>query len=191
MTLDKNCGGLMEVNSMSFRLVWLIAYRRYLPLILFSMLFAVSASAKESSETTPSKVIRTESDSTGAVKRASEFQFQHSSNSEEIDCNSTSQRVLNLCAKNGYERSDSELNELYKFVVGKLQTDESKNRLMDAQRAWITFRDKDCAYVSAGRELTAHSITMMTYYFCLTDRTKTRIIELMKFSKCTQNGCPY
>ncbi|MBI3546091.1 MAG: DUF1311 domain-containing protein [Gammaproteobacteria bacterium] len=114
-----------------------------------------------------------------------------SNGSEARDCDSTSQATLSFCAKDAYELTDVELNNTYKKLIANLKTDASKNRLKEAQRAWVLFRDKDCEYYNSGQERYAQSMATMMYYFCLTDRTKTRIKELKNFATCTQGGCPY
>lgn len=114
-----------------------------------------------------------------------------SNGSEARDCDSTSQTTLSFCAKEAFELTDVELNDTYKKLISNLKTEASKIRLKDAQRAWILYRDKDCEYYNSGQERYARSVTTMMYYFCLNDRTKTRIKELKDFATCTQGGCPY
>ena len=45
--------------------------------------------------------------------------------------------------------ADLSLNESYKALMSRLE-DGNRDRLRDAQRAWLAFRDKDCA-ARAGR----------------------------------------
>jgi uncharacterized protein YecT (DUF1311 family) len=49
------------------------------------------------------------------------------------------------CALAETKRQDARLNENYKKLMSKL-TDERKNALLEAQRAWIKFRDANCAF---------------------------------------------
>jgi uncharacterized protein YecT (DUF1311 family) len=114
-----------------------------------------------------------------------------SNDSGERDCNSTTQSTLSFCAKEAHQRADSELNATYAKLVAQLKTDASKGRLKEAQRAWMHFRDKDCNYYNSGAELRAQYMSTMMYFFCLTDRTKTRTKELESFLGCTQGGCPH
>ena len=49
------------------------------------------------------------------------------------------------CAVAETKRQDARLNENYKRLMSKL-TEERKNALLEAQRAWIRFRDVNCAF---------------------------------------------
>lgn len=114
-----------------------------------------------------------------------------SSDNGKRNCNSTSQTTLSFCAKEAYQRADVELNAAYEKLVAQLETDASKGRLKEAQRAWMQFRDKDCNYYNSGAELRAQYMSTMMYFFCLTDRTRTRTKELESFLGCTEGGCPH
>ena len=43
-------------------------------------------------------------------------------------------------------RQDARLNRVYKKAMGELESPERKKQLQTAQRAWIKFRDANCAY---------------------------------------------
>jgi uncharacterized protein YecT (DUF1311 family) len=49
------------------------------------------------------------------------------------------------CALAETKRQDARLNENYKRLMSKL-TEERKKALLEAQRAWIMFRDANCAF---------------------------------------------
>ena len=53
--------------------------------------------------------------------------------------------ALVACALAETKRQDARLNENYKRLMSKL-TEERKNALLEAQRAWIKFRDANCAF---------------------------------------------
>ena len=57
------------------------------------------------------------------------------------------------CALTETKRQDVRLNENYKRLMSKL-TEERKNALLAAQRAWIKFSDANCAFWDdpAGRQ---------------------------------------
>jgi uncharacterized protein YecT (DUF1311 family) len=61
--------------------------------------------------------------------------------------------------------SDDELNRIYKQLTQKLSK-QDKEKLVKAQRAWISFRDLDCAY---GWAIPSD---------CITARTDERIQQL-------------
>src|SRR5262249_37799742 len=52
-------------------------------------------------------------------------------------------------------RQDARLNENYKRLISKLAT-ERKNALVEAQRAWIRFRDAKCVFYGPAARVTAH-----------------------------------
>jgi uncharacterized protein YecT (DUF1311 family) len=54
-----------------------------------------------------------------------------------------SQVELNECSAAAYRDADQELNAFYSSVRKKLDQPDV-TRLQDAQRAWITYRDKNC-----------------------------------------------
>jgi uncharacterized protein YecT (DUF1311 family) len=67
-----------------------------------------------------------------------------------IDCaNLTSNLTSNVeykeCAHRAYAASDQKLNPVYKQLVSTLSGQE-KQHLVDAQLAWIEFRDSNCDF---------------------------------------------
>ena len=107
---------------------------------------------------------------------------------EKWNCDGT-QLEMNFCAADRYKRADEELNRLYQEQINRLETAGSKTRLRDAQRAWISFRDKSCLYQAGMREESG-SIWPMEYHGCMEYYTKQRIENIRKYLSCTQNGCP-
>jgi len=95
---------------------------------------------------------------------------------------------INSCAANEFARADCELNTLYQQLATRLAEPENKNRLRNAQRAWITFRDSACAY-EADNNL-GGSMYPALLQSCKTYHTMQRIDDLKKYLACTQNGCP-
>jgi len=108
------------------------------------------------------------------------------------DCqNAASQRELNNCAHAAYEKSDAELNALYKQVTGRLKGDADQTKLLvAAQRAWIAFRDAECAFVSA--PTTGGSINPMVQANCRDRITSARVNDLKSYLQCTEGDvtCP-
>ncbi|PNK59670.1 lysozyme inhibitor LprI family protein [Psychrobacter sp. FDAARGOS_221] len=80
------------------------------------------------------------------------------------------------CTGRNLEYEDSKLNISYKSLMGLLESASEKEQLKQAQRAWISFRDKSCDFTT--RELAGGSMHTMVYNSCLTDRTYQRRIEL-------------
>lgn len=77
-------------------------------------------------------------------------------NAQDIDCSDMGnlpQQPMNYCAYLDYQNADADLNDTYKIVRKQLQDQDqyisedeikSADSLRDAQRAWITYRDKAC-----------------------------------------------
>lgn len=101
------------------------------------------------------------------------------------DCSRlTTQLELNQCAGANYKAADAALNKIYQRVMADQTDAASKQRLMDAERAWIAYRDKECAY-QAGPQQDGGSIWPMEMSNCLAELTAARIRELSKLRGCT------
>ena len=97
--------------------------------------------------------------------------------SEARDCTSAANTPeLTACALAEYERTEVELNETWRAVNGRLDDPDLKRQLLDAQRAWIAFRDIDCdaepLYFFAG------SHGPLSRYYCRTKAARQRIVTL-------------
>jgi uncharacterized protein YecT (DUF1311 family) len=108
------------------------------------------------------------------------------------DCqNAASQREMNKCASAAYNKSDAELNAVYKQVTSRLKGDAKQaNLLVTAQRAWVAFRDAECAFVSS--PTTGGSINAMVEANCLDRVTSARANDLKAYLQCTEGDadCP-
>ncbi len=94
---------------------------------------------------------------------------------QECDRNDDSQQMMTICAGEDYQAADAKLNQTYKDLVGR--NDDKANKLLQtAQRAWIAFRDAECAYTAAESE--GGSIHPMEVSQCLTELTNDRITQL-------------
>src|SRR5262249_54513764 len=71
-------------------------------------------------------------------------------------------------------RQDARLNENYKKLISKLPT-ERKNALVEAQRAWIKFRDTNCGFYADPQ---GGSAARMTANECFLNATADRAKEL-------------
>ena len=102
-------------------------------------------------------------------------------------CDSSNMKWVNLCANYGFISADMKLNKLYKKLRGNLRGTNAEKKLIQAQRAWIVFRDASCAYENdayTGRWL--HP----TIQSCKTTFTEKRNQQLTEYLKCTEPGCP-
>ncbi|RWF45793.1 MAG: lysozyme inhibitor LprI family protein [Mesorhizobium sp.] len=108
----------------------------------------------------------------GAVARA-----------QECDRSDDSQQMMNICAGEDYQAADARLNAAYQALIG---SDDAggKQLLQVAQRAWISFRDAECAHnteASAGGSIHAMEVSQ-----CLTRLTNDRIKQLAASANCEE-----
>ena len=110
----------------------------------------------------------------------------------EAECaNAASQMEMNACAAQRFEQADAELNALYgRLIAGARANDRSPDNgrvegddrpgeeatLREAQRAWVTFRDGQCAFESY--ESFQGSMEPMIYQGCRARLTRERIAQL-------------
>lgn len=97
------------------------------------------------------------------------------------ECDGTgNQMELNACAAREYQKSDARLNQTYRKVTAHLRLHPQSKRdaelLTIAQRAWLTFRDAQCAFVGDAYEGGSAQPMMMTT--CLSEITLQRVKEL-------------
>ncbi|MFJ2323694.1 lysozyme inhibitor LprI family protein [Pseudomonas sp. NPDC087817] len=108
------------------------------------------------------------------------------------DCaNASDQATMNQCAGQDYKAADNELNAVYKQIKERLKDNaEATKLLVDAQRAWIGFRDAECTFSSSG--VTGGSVYPLVYSSCLTGVTKVRVEALKQYLKCEEGdmSCP-
>lgn len=103
----------------------------------------------------------------------------------ESNCLQTAQNQaeLNDCAAQTYKNADGEMNKAYKKVMDTLKISPEKSKaLLQAQRAWLKFRDADCAFLSSNSA--GGSINAMNNTLCLSERTTERTNALNKIKKC-------
>lgn len=103
----------------------------------------------------------------------------------ESNCLQTAQNQteLNDCAAQTYKNADREMNTAYKKVMDTLKSSPKKSKaLLQAQRAWLKFRDADCAFLSSNSA--GGSINAMNKALCLSERTTERTNSLNKIKKC-------
>ncbi|RJT41106.1 lysozyme inhibitor LprI family protein [Mesorhizobium waimense] len=102
---------------------------------------------------------------------------------EECDRSDDSQSMMTICAGTEYQAADAKLNAAYKDLVGR--NDDKTNKLLQtAQRAWVAFRDAECAYTTADSE--GGSIHPMEVSQCLTELTDQRIKQLTSGANCQE-----
>jgi uncharacterized protein YecT (DUF1311 family) len=100
------------------------------------------------------------------------------------DCrDAASQAEMNVCASKAYEKADAELNAAYRELKERAQ-EETAKLLVAAQRAWVTFRDAECAFAASGSA--GGSVQPMVVSNCLEDITRKRTTELKAYLDCKE-----
>lgn len=105
------------------------------------------------------------------------------------DCDGSSpQQMLNICAANAAQAADDELNLVWKRVAAEMkrrdaQIDRKTDRdplhfdtLLASQRAWLTYRDKQCLLASF--EMRGGSGAPQIHGGCFHELTRARIAQL-------------
>lgn len=90
------------------------------------------------------------------------------------DCaDATSTPEMAACAQRELDQNDARLNDVYKRLMAPNRLDgRGRDLLREAQRAWIKFRDADCAWsADAWRGGTGESTAHLS---CLADHTGRR-----------------
>jgi uncharacterized protein YecT (DUF1311 family) len=109
----------------------------------------------------------------------------------ECDPSDETQMGLNMCAAAKFNAEDARLNTAYREIMKRL-TDDAAGRqaLQKAQRAWIGFRDAECAFSTAGTE--GGSIHPMMVSQCLAAFTAARTEQLGGYLGCQEGdlSCP-
>jgi uncharacterized protein YecT (DUF1311 family) len=104
------------------------------------------------------------------------------------DCNNAqTTREMRHCAAQDYERADIELNAAYKAAqrsMRRLDQDlpedlkGASNALLQAQRAWIPFRDAACA--AEGFQFRGGTFEPLMILTCMTHLTEQRTDQLLQ-----------
>ncbi len=101
------------------------------------------------------------------------------------------QATLTRCAGQAYQKSDAELNRLFHEIRQRVGDDAEKRQLLrGSERAWIAFRDAECAFSASG--VSGGSVYPMIYDMCLDDLTKQRVRQLQQYLACEEGdmSCP-
>ena len=102
---------------------------------------------------------------------------------QECDRSDDSQQMMNICAGEDYQAADARLNQAYQDLISSDDAD-GKRLLQAAQRAWIAFRDAECAHSTAASA--GGSIHAMEVSQCLTRLTNDRIKQLAASANCEE-----
>lgn len=101
-----------------------------------------------------------------------------------IDCAAAkTQADLATCTAANATSADVGLNAVYKALAGRLAPADLK-RLRDAQRAWIPFRDKECAFRT--KPYADGSVYSTLVETCRAELTKVRLAQLQHQLQCPE-----
>lgn len=100
-----------------------------------------------------------------------------------------SQAAMNANSGDAFAKSDAALNTTYRKVMARLGK-PGQARLLAAQRAWLSYRDKQCSFVSSGTD--GGSIAPMINANCHTEETDARTKALAAVAACEEGDltCP-
>jgi uncharacterized protein YecT (DUF1311 family) len=101
--------------------------------------------------------------------------------------NAMTQQAMTQCAALKYKKADAALNDLYRQVRQRLTDDAvHTQRLVDAQKAWLAFRDAECKFESRSGEPGAGSVAEMALADCLTALTAKRSADFRELLSCPE-----
>ena len=98
---------------------------------------------------------------------------------------------MNKCSADQLKAADAALNRAYQQIIHRLADDADTAKLLrDAQRAWVDFRDKHCAFAASGVD--GGSSYPFVHDSCVTGITDARTKELDVFLRCQEGdlSCP-
>lgn len=100
------------------------------------------------------------------------------------DCTrAATQTELNACVGDDLGRADATLNALYQTLMKRISGDD-RTRLRDAQRAWVAFRDKHCAFI--GGPSAGGSMQPMVIAGCMAELTAERSGQFLQQLHCEE-----
>ncbi len=105
------------------------------------------------------------------------------------DCTrAVTQAEIDSCFGSNFATADKKLNQIYQQLIKSLQPQEQQ-MLRDAQRTWVAFRDKHCAFVANPNQ--GGSIYPSIVDACATKQTVLRSQQLNAKLHCAEGdmGC--
>lgn len=89
------------------------------------------------------------------------------------DCNNANMIDLGLCAVADFREADKALNAAYQKARGQNEDDRGRALLLDAQRAWLRYRDAGCEWESDLYR--GGSMSSLRAVNCLVQMTRDRV----------------
>jgi len=97
-------------------------------------------------------------------------------------CAGQTQADMNACAAESFRDADAGLNAAYRRITARLAGNPAGRSLVEAQRAWIRFRDAECDLATSTSE--GGSIRPMLMSSCMERLTQQRTAELDGDRRC-------
>lgn len=102
-----------------------------------------------------------------------------------VDCGrAMTQTDMNLCSLRAYQAADQRLNTAWAEAAKAAKAEGARpyQRLLDAQRKWIAFRDAQCLAENGPREA-GGTIWPLLQNGCLTALTEARLAQLRAYGQ--------
>lgn len=119
------------------------------------------------------------------------FAFSSSQGAARCDRDSSNTYDINACSEADFQIAESRLNDTYKRVLAFLSKtpdegpsynpSEARKPLVEAQRAWITFREKDCSAKNTISGFT--TLRPSAYFICMRLHAELRTKQLLEYLK--------
>lgn len=103
----------------------------------------------------------------------------------------TTQAEMSACAADGLREADEALNQAYGQIMRRLADNQPAHQaLQESQRAWIRFRDAECAFATVNSR--DGSAAPMLLAQCRQRMTAARVSQLQDYLRCQEGdlGCP-
>jgi uncharacterized protein YecT (DUF1311 family) len=99
-----------------------------------------------------------------------------------LDCkNAVSTPEINECASVEQKKVEDKLNKVYQQVIKSIGEADTRKALVEAQRAWVQFREADCKAVY--EQYKTGTIRTVMYIGCMQQHAEVRIKNLEDFQK--------
>lgn len=101
------------------------------------------------------------------------------------------QAAMNACFEKAYADADKVLNTRFREIEHRLADDaDARKLIVSAQRAWVAFRDAECAFSSSAAS--GGSFYPAAQAMCLDDLTRARNAQLGTYLSCEEGDttCP-
>lgn len=93
----------------------------------------------------------------------------YSGHAAAAECESANtQRDMNICFDRVRQLADEGLTRTYQNAMKMASDKATKSALRDSERAWISYRDKECEFKSSG--VRGGSVRPMIFSICLTEK---------------------